>query len=176
PHPPLHRVPGPGPRVHLPARRLPGLAPTSRVGAIDVHRRATSRRGRPRRSQGADTKAATKTTTDDQPAHSFTALLDHLAALTRNRLRVAGHDQSGFDLLAIPTPTGRRAFELLDAPIPLTLKYPEPEHRKTVKPLLIPEGAGPCQGLGDLRFGLSSTAAHTSRWASGSRLGRGPPA
>ena len=53
---------------------------------------------------------------------SFTALLDHLATLTRNHLRVAGHDQSGFDLLAIPTPTGRRAFELLGAPIPLTLK------------------------------------------------------
>jgi hypothetical protein len=74
------------------------------------------------RSQGADTKAATKTTTDDLPATSFTALLDHLATLTRNHLRVANHDESGFDLLAIPTPTGRRAFELLSAPIPLTLK------------------------------------------------------
>jgi len=75
-----------------------------------------------RRSQGADHKAATKTTTDDQPASSFTALLDHLATLTRNHLRVAGHDQSGFDLLAVPTPTQRRAFELLGAPIPHTLK------------------------------------------------------
>ena len=75
------------------------------------------------RSQDADRKAATKTTTtDDQPARSFTSLLEHLATLTRNDLRVAGHDQSGFDLLAIPTPTGRRAFELLSAPIPLTLK------------------------------------------------------
>jgi len=42
--------------------------------------------------------------------------------LTRNHLRVAGHDQSEFDLLAIPTSTQRRAFELLEAPIPLTLK------------------------------------------------------
>jgi hypothetical protein len=75
-----------------------------------------------RRSQGADHKAATKTTTEDLPATSFTALLGHLATLTRNHLRVAGHDESGFDLLAIPTPTGRRAFELLGAPIPLTLK------------------------------------------------------
>jgi len=75
------------------------------------------------RSQDADRKAATKTTTtDDQPARSFTSLLEHLATLTRNDLRVAGHDQSGFDLLAIPTPTQRRAFELLHAPIPLTLK------------------------------------------------------
>jgi hypothetical protein len=46
--------------------------------------------------------------------------MDHLATLTRNHLQVAGHDQSGFDLLAIPTQ--RRAFELLSAPIPLTLK------------------------------------------------------
>src|SRR5450756_2640547 len=75
-----------------------------------------------RRSQGADAKAATKTTTDDLSARSFTALLEHLATLTRNHLRVAGHDESGFDLLAVATPTGRRAFELLDAPIPLTLK------------------------------------------------------
>jgi Transposase DDE domain len=74
------------------------------------------------RSKGADRKAATKTTSEDLPATSFTALLGHLATLTRNHLRVAGQDQSGFDLLAIPTPTGRRAFELLGAPIPLTLK------------------------------------------------------
>src|SRR5664279_1187358 len=74
------------------------------------------------RSQAADRKAATKTTTDDQPARSFTALLDHIATLTRNHLRVAGHDESGFDLLAIPTPTQRAAFELLNASIPLTLK------------------------------------------------------
>ena len=74
------------------------------------------------RSQGADRKAATKTTTDDQPARSFTALLDHLATLTRNHLRVARHDESGFDLLAVPTPTQRPAFELLNAPIPHTLK------------------------------------------------------
>jgi hypothetical protein len=74
------------------------------------------------RSHAADHKAATKTTTEDLPATSFTALLDHLATLTRNHLRVAGHDQSSFDLLAIPTPTQRRAFELLGAPIPLTLK------------------------------------------------------
>src|ERR1035437_7806659 len=67
------------------------------------------------RSHAADHKAATKTTTDDQPATSFTPLLDHLAALPRNPLRVAGHDESGFDLLAIPPPTGRRAFELISA-------------------------------------------------------------
>jgi Transposase DDE domain len=75
-----------------------------------------------RRSHAADAKAATKTTTEHLPAQSFPSLLGHLATLTRNHLRVAGHDQSGFDLLAIPTPTQRAAFELLGAPIPLTLK------------------------------------------------------
>jgi hypothetical protein len=45
-----------------------------------------------RRSQGADAKAATKTTTDDQPARSFTALLDHLATLTRVDLRYGDHE------------------------------------------------------------------------------------
>jgi len=74
------------------------------------------------RSAAANHKAATKTTTDDQPARSFTALLDHLATLTRNHLRVTGNDDTSFDLLAIPTPTQRRAFELLGTPIPLTLK------------------------------------------------------
>jgi hypothetical protein len=74
------------------------------------------------RSNAADTKAATKTTTNDLPAHSFTSLLDHLATMTRNHLQVAGHDEPGFDLIAVPTPTQRAAFELLGAPIPLTLK------------------------------------------------------
>src|SRR5450631_3556782 len=57
-----------------------------------------------------------------QPAHSFPSLLGHLATLTRNHLSVAGNDAAGFDLIAIPTPTQHRAFELLGAPIPLTLK------------------------------------------------------
>ena len=74
------------------------------------------------RSQGAAHKAATKTTTEHQPAQSFPSLLGHLATLTRNHLRVAGNSAAGFDLIAIPTPTQRRAFELLSAPIPLILK------------------------------------------------------
>src|SRR5450756_1674964 len=74
------------------------------------------------RSQGADHKAATKTTTKHLPAQSFPSLLGHLATLTRNHLRVAGNNAAGFDLIAIPTPTQRQAFELLGAPIPLTLK------------------------------------------------------
>jgi len=75
-----------------------------------------------RRSAAADRKAATKTTSDDLTAHSFTTLLDHLATLTRNHMRVIGHDEVGFDLLAIATPNQRRAFELLGATIPMHLQ------------------------------------------------------
>jgi hypothetical protein len=48
-------------------------------------------------AKAAEAKAANKTSTDDPPVGSFTALLDHLATLTRNHLRVAGHDESGLD-------------------------------------------------------------------------------
>lgn len=75
-----------------------------------------------RRSEAADRKAATKTTTDHLPARSFTGLLDHLATLTRNTVRIAGQADSGFDLLALPTPVQRRAFDLLGAAVPLRLQ------------------------------------------------------
>jgi Transposase DDE domain len=76
-----------------------------------------------RRSRGADAKAASKTTTDDLPAASFTSLLDHLATLTRVDLRYGDHDTGPtVPTLATPTATQRRAFELLSAVIPLTLK------------------------------------------------------
>ena len=75
------------------------------------------------RSHAADAKAASKTTTDELPATSFTALLDHLGCLARVDLRYGDHD-TGLTVptLAIPSATQRRAFELLGAPIPLTLK------------------------------------------------------
>lgn len=75
-----------------------------------------------KRSTAAATKASTRTDNTGEPVRSFHALLDHLATLTRNHLRVASQDDSGFDLLAVATPTQRRAFELLGQPIPLTLK------------------------------------------------------
>ena len=76
-----------------------------------------------KRSTDADHKAATKTTTEDLPATSFTALLNHLGCLARVDLRYGDHDTSPtVPTLAEPTPAQRRAFELLDAPIPLTLK------------------------------------------------------
>ncbi|MHB1802818.1 MAG: IS1634 family transposase, partial [Actinomycetes bacterium] len=75
-----------------------------------------------RRSTAADRKAASKTSSDQLPVHDFSGLLNHLATLTRNELRfLAIENQPVVEQLALPTPTQRRAFELLDRPIPLTL-------------------------------------------------------
>ena len=66
-----------------------------------------------RRSQRAKAKAGTKRTEAGLPASSFRDLLDALSSLTRNRIRLAGHEVS-FDQLAEQTPLQRRAFQLLD--------------------------------------------------------------
>ncbi|HXZ72211.1 MAG TPA: IS1634 family transposase [Streptosporangiaceae bacterium] len=73
---------------------------------------------RARRSPSADAKAARKTGPGQQPIRGFRDLLDHLATLTRNDLR---YGQVTIPALAEPTPTQRRAFGLIGAPIPLTL-------------------------------------------------------
>ena len=66
--------------------------------------------------------AARKSTDTGQPIHTLRGLLDHLATLTPNTLRFPTLPGSPpVDQLAIPTPTQRRAFQLLDHPIPLTL-------------------------------------------------------
>jgi Transposase DDE domain len=71
-----------------------------------------------RRSASAHTKAARKTGPGKQPIRGFRDLLDHLATLTRNDLR---YGQATIPALAEPTPTQRRAFDLIGTPIPLTL-------------------------------------------------------
>lgn len=50
---------------------------------------------------------------------SFRTLLDHLATLTRNDIQ---YGDPIIPTLAVPTPTQRRVFELLNTPIPLNLK------------------------------------------------------
>jgi hypothetical protein len=65
------------------------------------------------RSQRAKRKAARKRTDEDLPVSSLRDLLDALATLTRNRIRLVGHDVS-FDQLAEQTPLQRRAFQLLE--------------------------------------------------------------
>jgi hypothetical protein len=75
------------------------------------------------RSTAADRKAATKQTPDGHEARSFRDLLDHLGTLTRNTVTVTiAEHATRFEQLTVPTRTQQRAFELLDAPIPLELK------------------------------------------------------
>jgi hypothetical protein len=72
------------------------------------------------RSTDADAKAACKHDADGNPLHSFAGLLKHLATLTRNRIRYQ-HTDIEIDKLTDPTPTQRRAFDLIEATIPLTI-------------------------------------------------------
>jgi Transposase DDE domain len=73
-----------------------------------------------RRSAQAQAKASHKHDADGNPVHGFRGLLDHLATLTRNRIRY--HDTNiEIDKLAQTTPEQRRAFDLIDSPIPLTI-------------------------------------------------------
>jgi Transposase DDE domain len=71
-----------------------------------------------RRSAAADAKAARKTGPGNQPLRSFRGLLDHLATLTRDTIRITGQP---IDKLTTPTPDQQRAFDLIGAAIPLTL-------------------------------------------------------
>ena len=71
------------------------------------------------RSAAADAKAARKHDPAGNPLRSFGGLLDHLGTLTRNQIRFPGAD-TDIPILAEPTPDQRRAFQLIDTPIPLT--------------------------------------------------------
>ncbi len=72
------------------------------------------------RSAGAQVKASYQHDSAGQPYHSFRGLLEHLATLTRNQVRYTG-TQVTIAMLAEPTSAQRQAFELIGAPIPLTL-------------------------------------------------------
>jgi hypothetical protein len=74
-----------------------------------------------RRSAAAQAKASYQHDQAGQPYRSFRGLLEHLATLTRNQVRYTGTDVT-IAMLAEPTSAQRQAFELIGAPIPLTLK------------------------------------------------------
>ena len=76
--------------------------------------------GKAERSPAATTKASTGHTTEGHTAHSFQSLLDHLATLTRNEVVFAETDLV-IDKLAEPTDTQRRAFDLIQTPVPTRL-------------------------------------------------------
>jgi DDE family transposase len=71
------------------------------------------------RSAAADAKASTQHDPAGNQLRSFGGLLDHLATLTRNQVRFAGTDID-MPILAEATADQRRAFDLLNTPIPLT--------------------------------------------------------
>jgi hypothetical protein len=66
-------------------------------------------------SPAARRKAARKRTEDGQPVHSFRTLPQDLANLTRNSVRFG--DAHPTTILARPTPSQTRAFELLNLKI-----------------------------------------------------------
>jgi Transposase DDE domain len=74
-----------------------------------------------RRSAAAQAKASSQHDQAGQPYRSFGGLLEHLATLTRNQVRFAGASAE-VPMLAEATPGQRYAFELIGAPIPVTLK------------------------------------------------------
>src|ERR1700737_3688722 len=73
-----------------------------------------------RRSTAAQAKASTKHDADGNPVRTFGDLLAHLATLTRDRIRYHDTDIE-IDKLTDPTPQQRRAFDLLNTPIPLPI-------------------------------------------------------
>jgi Transposase DDE domain len=72
------------------------------------------------RSPAAHAKAATKRDAHDNPLRSFRALLNHLGTLTRNQIRYH-RTNTDIAVLAQPTPDQRRAFDLINTTIPLTI-------------------------------------------------------
>ncbi len=75
-----------------------------------------------RRGDAAEQKARTQRTADGAPCHSFHSLLEHLATLTRNTIRLPAQGGLTFEKLTLPTPLQRQAFELLGVTIPLRFK------------------------------------------------------
>ena len=73
-----------------------------------------------RRSGDALAKASRQQSTDGEVLHSFGSLLDHLATLTRDEIVFTGGAR--IHKLANATPTQRKAFQLIDATVPMSLK------------------------------------------------------
>ena len=71
------------------------------------------------RSARAKAKDASKHTPGGLPAYRYRDLLEHLSTLDRQTIAFAGQR---IEKLTSPTPVQRRAFELLGAPVPLTLQ------------------------------------------------------
>jgi hypothetical protein len=74
-----------------------------------------------KRSEAAGKKASSRRTADGEVTHSFAGLLAHLATLTRDTISFKDPEGVTIDKLAMPTPTQRKAFELIGSNVPLRL-------------------------------------------------------
>ena len=74
-----------------------------------------------KRSPSAEAKASRQHDGNGRPYLSYQGLLAHLGTLTRNELRFAG-TPAAVPVLTDPTSRQREAFDLIGAPIPLTLR------------------------------------------------------
>ncbi|MGH3297269.1 MAG: IS1634 family transposase [Trebonia sp.] len=73
------------------------------------------------RSASAEAKASRQHDDHGRPYLSYQGLLDHLGTLTRNELRFPGSPVA-VPVLTTPTSRQQEAFDLIGAPIPLTLR------------------------------------------------------
>jgi transposase len=90
---------------------------------FDDHDKENARKGRSspvapaKVSAAAKAKAASRKTADGHPVHSFRTLLQDLATLTRNTVRLG--DAPPADMLASPTPIQQQVFDKLEVPLTL---------------------------------------------------------
>jgi len=88
---------------------------------FDDHDRESASKGRSspvapaKVSAAAKAKAASRKTADGHPVHSFRTLLQDLATLTRNTVRLG--DAPSTAMLATPTPLQQEVFDKLDIPM-----------------------------------------------------------
>lgn len=94
---------------HMRARLAPILFDDHDRAAGEALRASPVAKAQP--SPAAKRKAASKRTDDGLPVHSFRSLIADLATLTRNTVRFGR--AATFPVLATPTQTQRRAFDLL---------------------------------------------------------------
>ena len=66
------------------------------------------------KSTAAKSKANSRRTPDELPVHSFQTLIEDLATLTRNQVRMPASGDATANVLARPTPLQKKAFRLLD--------------------------------------------------------------
>jgi len=75
-----------------------------------------------RRGRAAEKKARTQRTAEGEVCHSFHSLLEDLATLVRNTIRLPAQGNVTFEQLTLSTPLQREAFALLGVSVPLHFK------------------------------------------------------